>query len=323
MGMSDFLHKSLIKAGTNDAVNNMMIGAGVGAVANIGLGVTNGDFSILGNGTSGALLGAAGGGVARHMGAKYVDGLGSHLAETGKYENKFSTTMFTKAKGLDEKSRQDFWGSNENFGKFDRDSYMSKVDGMNQKETSKATTSSDKSTTTQSSNTSNVNSSTGSAPSQSTEELVGDSLLSKAKNKVQDWADKRTQLQDFKTPDLSGEIAARNKQVENEALKSRDQRLNDYSRLNVARNGTGSERQGTYPSSGYLQNRKANNPKLDAKNRELNNSFVRSQKPDVNSIGSMTPNNDFNLTKARSMANNIDNNLPFKRNNLSSSIMGQ
>lgn len=117
MGAGEFLHKSLIRAGSNDAVNNMMVGAGVGAVANIGLGVTNGDFSILGNGTSGALMGAVAGGAARHAGANYVDGLRAAQKE-GEYASKFNTTMFTKANKMGEAERQDFWGGNDNFGKF-------------------------------------------------------------------------------------------------------------------------------------------------------------------------------------------------------------
>ena len=68
--MKDFIHKSLLNAGSKDAVSNMLQGAALGAGANTALGAVQGDFDIIGNATSGALLGAGGGAAMRHMGDK-------------------------------------------------------------------------------------------------------------------------------------------------------------------------------------------------------------------------------------------------------------
>lgn len=103
--MKDFIHKSLLSAGSKDAVTNMMQGAGIGAVANVGLGAVQGDFDVIGNATSGALLGAGGGAAARHFGSKYASGMNAMGKEA---PNTFSTTVFTKAN----KEEYDFWGNN-------------------------------------------------------------------------------------------------------------------------------------------------------------------------------------------------------------------
>ena len=103
--MKDFIHKSLLSAGSKDAVTNMMQGAGIGAVANVGLGAVQGDFDVIGNATSGALLGAGGGAAARHFGSKYASGMNVMGKEA---PNTFSTTVFTKAN----KEEYDFWGNN-------------------------------------------------------------------------------------------------------------------------------------------------------------------------------------------------------------------
>ena len=123
--MGEFMHNSLIKAGSKGAVENMLTGAGVGAVANVGLGMTQGDFGVVGNATSGGMMGAIGGAGARHFGAQYVDGLRS-MAKKGEYTNKFKTSMFTEATKMDEKARQDFMGTNANFGKFNQEKYNKK-----------------------------------------------------------------------------------------------------------------------------------------------------------------------------------------------------
>ena len=125
--MGEFMHNSLVKAGSRGAVENMLTGAAVGAVANVGLGMTQGDFGVVGNATSGGMMGAIGGAGARHFGAQYVDGLRS-VAKKGEYTNKFKTSMFTEATKMDEKARQDFMGTNDHFGKFDHEKYGKTAD---------------------------------------------------------------------------------------------------------------------------------------------------------------------------------------------------
>lgn len=100
--MKDFIHKSLLSAGSKDAVSNMLQGSAVGAVANVGLGAVQGDFDVLGNATSGALLGAGGGAAARHFGSKYTSGLSNMGSEA---PSSFRNNIFTHAK----KEDYNFW----------------------------------------------------------------------------------------------------------------------------------------------------------------------------------------------------------------------
>lgn len=100
--MKDFIHKSLLSAGSKDAVSNMLQGSAVGAVANVGLGAVQGDFDVLGNATSGALLGAGGGAAARHFGSKYTSGLSNMGSEA---PSSFKNSIFTHAK----KEDYNFW----------------------------------------------------------------------------------------------------------------------------------------------------------------------------------------------------------------------
>lgn len=100
--MKDFIHKSLLSAGSKDAVSNMLQGSAVGAVANVGLGAVQGDFDVIGNATSGALLGAGGGAAARHFGAKYTSGLSNMGSEA---PSSYKNSIFTHAK----KEDYDFW----------------------------------------------------------------------------------------------------------------------------------------------------------------------------------------------------------------------
>lgn len=100
--MKDFIHKSLLSAGSKDAVSNMLQGSAVGAVANVGLGAVQGDFDVIGNATSGALLGAGGGAAARHFGAKYTSGLSNMGSEA---PSSFRNNIFTHAK----KEDYNFW----------------------------------------------------------------------------------------------------------------------------------------------------------------------------------------------------------------------
>ena len=118
----EFLHNRLIKAGTSDAVSNMLMGAAVGATADVGLGVVNGDFNVVGNAASGAMLGAAGGAGARHFGKDYVDGL-EHMAKSGEYAKSFKVGAFSEAAKADKTMTQDFMGTNGNFGRFNREAY--------------------------------------------------------------------------------------------------------------------------------------------------------------------------------------------------------
>lgn len=100
--MKDFIHKSLLSAGSKDAVSNMLQGSAVGAVANVGLGAVQGDFDVLGNATSGALLGAGGGAAARHFGSKYTSGLSNMGSEA---PSSYKNSIFTHAK----KEDYNFW----------------------------------------------------------------------------------------------------------------------------------------------------------------------------------------------------------------------
>lgn len=107
MAATDFIHKSLIGAGSRDAVSNMLVGAGIGAAANTGMGIAQGDFSVIGNATSGALLGAAGGAAARHIGAKYGSGLLAAKAAKEEVGTGFQVGMMTRKV---EDPALDFWG---------------------------------------------------------------------------------------------------------------------------------------------------------------------------------------------------------------------
>ena len=109
--MKDFIHKSLLNAGSKDAVSNMLQGAALGAGANTALGAVQGDFDIIGNATSGALLGAGGGAALRHAGDKYTSGIAA-LAKAGNKDiptNTFHTGIFTHAI----KEEADFMGNPE------------------------------------------------------------------------------------------------------------------------------------------------------------------------------------------------------------------
>ena len=124
--MKDFIHKSLLSAGSKDAVTNMMQGAGVGAVANVGLGAVQGDFDVIGNATSGALLGAGGGAAARHFGSKYASGM---HAMGEKAPNTLSTTVFTKAN----KAEDDFWGNNTDLLQRNQEMYDKYIGALSKK----------------------------------------------------------------------------------------------------------------------------------------------------------------------------------------------
>ena len=107
--MKDFIHKSLLNAGSKDAVSNMLQGAALGAGANTALGAVQGDFDIVGNATSGALLGAGGGAAMRHMGDKYASAIANMRKQGIKGSDSFSTTHFTHAI----KEESDFMGNPE------------------------------------------------------------------------------------------------------------------------------------------------------------------------------------------------------------------
>jgi len=107
--VKDFIHKSLINAGSKDAVSNMLQGAALGAGANTALGAVQGDFDIVGNATAGALLGAGGGAAMRYAGDKYTAGLAAlKKANPDNVPGTFQTSIFTAA----EKDSLDFWGNN-------------------------------------------------------------------------------------------------------------------------------------------------------------------------------------------------------------------
>lgn len=107
--VKDFIHKSLINAGSKDAVSNMLQGAALGAGANTALGAVQGDFDIVGNATAGALLGAGGGAAMRYGGDKYTAGLAAlKKANPDNVPGTFQTSIFTAA----EKDSLDFWGNN-------------------------------------------------------------------------------------------------------------------------------------------------------------------------------------------------------------------
>ena len=104
--MKDFIHKSLLNAGSKDAVSNMLQGAALGAGANTALGAVQGDFDIVGNATSGALLGAGGGAAMRHMGDKYASAIANMRKQGIEGSDSFSVNHFTHAI----KEEGNFWG---------------------------------------------------------------------------------------------------------------------------------------------------------------------------------------------------------------------
>ena len=104
--MKDFIHKSLLNAGSKDAVSNMLQGAAIGAGANTAIGAVQGDFDIVGNATSGALLGAGGGAAMRHMGDKYSSAIANMREQGIKGSDSFSVNHFTHAI----KEEGNFWG---------------------------------------------------------------------------------------------------------------------------------------------------------------------------------------------------------------------
>lgn len=107
--MKDFIHKSLLNAGSKDAVSNMLQGAAIGAGANTALGAVQGDFDIVGNATSGALLGAGGGAAMRHMGDKYSSAIANMRKQKIEGSDSFSINHFTHAI----KEESDFMGNPE------------------------------------------------------------------------------------------------------------------------------------------------------------------------------------------------------------------
>lgn len=107
MAATDFIHKTLINAGSRDAVSNMLTGAGVGAAANTAIGAAQGDFNVIGNATSGALLGAGAGAAARHFGAKYGSGLIAAREAGETVGTNFQVGMMTRKV---EEPALDFWG---------------------------------------------------------------------------------------------------------------------------------------------------------------------------------------------------------------------
>ena len=107
--MKDFIHKSLLNAGSKDAVSNMLQGAALGAGANTALGAVQGDFDIVGNATAGALLGAGGGAAMRHMGDKYSSAIANMRKQGMEGSDSFSINHFTHAI----KEEADFMGNPE------------------------------------------------------------------------------------------------------------------------------------------------------------------------------------------------------------------
>ena len=107
--MKDFIHKSLLNAGSKDAVSNMLQGAALGAGANTALGAVQGDFDIVGNATAGALLGAGGGAAMRHMGDKYSSAIANMRKQRMEGSDSFSVNHFTHAI----KEEGNFWGDPE------------------------------------------------------------------------------------------------------------------------------------------------------------------------------------------------------------------
>ena len=107
--VKDFIHKSLINAGSKDAVSNMLQGAALGAGANTALGAVQGDFDIVGNATAGALLGAGGGAAMRHMGDKYSSAIANMRKQGMEGSDSFSINHFTHAI----KEEADFMGNPE------------------------------------------------------------------------------------------------------------------------------------------------------------------------------------------------------------------
>lgn len=107
--MKDFIHKSLLNAGSKDAVSNMLQGAALGAGANTALGAVQGDFDIVGNATAGALLGTGGGAAMRHMGDKYSSAIANMRKQGMEGSDSFSINHFTHAI----KEEADFMGNPE------------------------------------------------------------------------------------------------------------------------------------------------------------------------------------------------------------------
>ena len=107
--MKDFIHKSLLNAGSKDAVSNMLQCAALGAGANTALGAVQGDFDIVGNATAGALLGAGGGAAMRHMGDKYSSAIANMRKQGMEGSDSFSINHFTHAI----KEEADFMGNPE------------------------------------------------------------------------------------------------------------------------------------------------------------------------------------------------------------------
>ena len=87
----------------------MLTGAAMGAGANTALGAIQGDFDIIGNATSGALLGAGGGAALRHAGDKYTSGIAAMQKAGKEVPGTFSTNIFTHAI----KEEADFMGNPE------------------------------------------------------------------------------------------------------------------------------------------------------------------------------------------------------------------
>ena len=87
----------------------MLTGAAMGAGANTALGVVQGDFDIIGNATSGALLGAGGGAALRHAGDKYTSGIAAMQKAGKEVPGTFNTNIFTHAI----KEEADFMGNPE------------------------------------------------------------------------------------------------------------------------------------------------------------------------------------------------------------------
>ena len=87
----------------------MLTGAAMGAGANTALGAIQGDFDIIGNATSGALLGAGGGAALRHAGDKYTSGIAAMQKAGKEVPGTFNTNIFTHAI----KEEADFMGNPE------------------------------------------------------------------------------------------------------------------------------------------------------------------------------------------------------------------
>lgn len=106
---ANFLTRHLINQGAGDALTTMGTYAGIGAVGNGILGVSQGD-GLVDSAIGGAILGGAAGAGARHFGKNYLQNAMKH----GDVSGKFNGTYFTKPVDMsDEIELGNFWNSSE------------------------------------------------------------------------------------------------------------------------------------------------------------------------------------------------------------------